>query len=80
MVLSKGKLIPTVIWDSHRVILADYLERENAITSEYYANLLQQFADKIKEKLNFSRLVFTVQLTDLICEVIFLECEDNILN
>jgi [histone H3]-lysine36 N-dimethyltransferase SETMAR len=49
-VLSAGKVMASVFWDSHGIILVDYLEKGKTINGEYYANLLQQLSDKIKEK------------------------------
>ena len=39
----------TVLWDAG-VLLADFLEKGRSITEEYYADLLRQLRDKIKEK------------------------------
>ena len=43
-VFSAGKVMATVFWDSHGVILIDYLQKGNTITVVYYATLL----DKLK--------------------------------
>ena len=43
-----GKVMATVFWDSHRVILIDYLKKIKTITGAYYASLL----DKLKAELN----------------------------
>lgn len=40
----------TVFWDSHRITLSNYLEKEKIIDGYYYANLPHQLSDKIKEK------------------------------
>ncbi|XP_029155672.1 uncharacterized protein LOC114928587 [Nylanderia fulva] len=44
---SAGKVMATVFWDSHGVILIDYLQKGKTITKAYYASLL----DKLKEEL-----------------------------
>ena len=47
---SAGKVMATVFWDSHGVVLIDYLEQGRTITGEYYASLLDQLKDAIKAK------------------------------
>ena len=49
-VKSADKVMATVFWDSHGILLIDYLEKGKTITGEYYAALLDQLNDKIKEK------------------------------
>ena len=44
---SPGKVMATVFWDSHGVILIDYLQKGKTITGAYYASLL----DKLKAEL-----------------------------
>ena len=46
-VFSAGKVMATVFWDSHGVILIDYLQKGKTITGAYYASLL----DKLKAEL-----------------------------
>lgn len=46
-VISAGKVMATVFWDSHGVILIDYLQKGKTITGAYYASLL----DKLKAEL-----------------------------
>lgn len=41
--------MPPVFWDSHGIFLVDYLEEGKTING-YYANLLQQLSDKLKDK------------------------------
>ena len=50
-VLSAGKVMATVFWDSQGIILVDYLEKGKTITGAYYATLL----DRLKEELNQKR-------------------------
>ena len=47
---SAGKVMATVFWDSSGIIFIDYLEKGKTITGEYYATLLNQLNDAIKEK------------------------------
>ena len=42
-VLSAGKVMATIFWDSHGIILIDYLQKGKTITGEYYASLLDRF-------------------------------------
>ena len=50
-VFSAGKVMATVFWDSHGVILIDYLQKGKTITGAYYASLLDKLKAKIAEKL-----------------------------
>ena len=47
---SAGKLMATIFWDSHGIILINYLQTEKTITGEYYASLLGGFNAILKEK------------------------------
>ena len=47
---SAGKVMATVIWDSKGIILTDYLEKGKTITGQYYADLLDRFNAKLREK------------------------------
>ena len=47
---SAGKVMVTIFWDSHGIILIDYLQKEKTITGEYYASLLDRFDAILKEK------------------------------
>ena len=47
---SAGKVMATVFWDSQGVILIDFLEKGKSITGEYYASLLSNLVQEIKEK------------------------------
>lgn len=49
-VKSADKVMATVFWDSQGIILIDYLEKGKTITGQYYAALLDQLNDNIKEK------------------------------
>ena len=49
-VLLAGKVMATIFWDSHRIILIDYLQKRKNITEEYYASLLNRFDAILKEK------------------------------
>ena len=40
---SASKDMATIFWDSHDIILIDYLQKENIITGEYYAPLCSSF-------------------------------------
>jgi len=47
---SAGKIMATVFWDSHGVVLIDFLEHGRTITGAYYANLLDQLNKAIQAK------------------------------
>ena len=47
---STGKVMATIFWDSHDIILIDYLQKAKTITGEYYAPLLDRFDAILKEK------------------------------
>lgn len=47
---SAGKVLATVFWDEHGIVLIDYLETGKTITGEYYATLLDKLAEEIKKK------------------------------
>lgn len=49
-VRSAGKVMATVFWDACGIIHIDYLPRGQTITGEYYASLLDDLNEKIKEK------------------------------
>ena len=40
----------TIFWDSHGILLIDYLQKGKTITGEYYASLLDRFDAILKEK------------------------------
>ena len=44
------KVMATIFWDSHGIILIDYLQKGKTITGEYYASLLDRFDAILKEK------------------------------
>lgn len=50
VVLSTEKVKAAVFWDSHAIILVDYLKKGKTINDEYDAKLLQQLTDKVKQK------------------------------
>ena len=47
---SAGKVMATVFWDSHGVILIDYLQKGKTLTGAYYASLLDKLKNEIAEK------------------------------
>ena len=47
---SAGKVMATTFWDSHSIILIDYLQQGKHITGEYYASLLDRSDAILKEK------------------------------
>lgn len=49
-VLSAGKVMATVFWDTKGIIFIDYLEKGKTINGEYYSNLLQRLSVEIKSK------------------------------
>ena len=49
-VFSAGKVMATVFWDSHGVILIDYLQKGKTITGAYYASLLDKLKAELAEK------------------------------
>ena len=48
-VISAGKVMASIFWDSQGVILVGYLTKGQSITGQYYANLLRQLQEKIKK-------------------------------
>ncbi|WP_369007492.1 hypothetical protein, partial [Pseudomonas syringae] len=48
--LSAGKVMLTVFWAKHRVILMDFLAKGTMITGAYYASLLWKLWEAIKTK------------------------------
>ena len=51
-VFSAGKVMATVFWDSHGVILIDYLQKGKTITGAYYTSLLDKLKAELAEKEN----------------------------
>lgn len=47
---SAGKVLASVFWDAHGILLIDYLETKKTITGQYYANLLDRLNEAIKIK------------------------------
>lgn len=47
---SAGKVLASVFWDCHGVIMIDFLDKGRTITGDYYSTLLTTLRDKIKEK------------------------------
>jgi len=47
-VLSAGKVIATVFWDSQGIILID-LQKDKTITGEYYTTLLDRLKEELKK-------------------------------
>lgn len=49
-ILSAGKVMASVFWDSRGVIMVDYLPKGQTINSAYYCTLLRRLRETIKEK------------------------------
>ncbi len=49
-VLSAGKVMASVFWDSEGILMIDYLQSGQTISGEYYANELRQLREVIKAK------------------------------
>ena len=47
---SAGKVMATIFWNSHGIILIDYLQKRKTIIEEYYASLLDRFDAILNEK------------------------------
>lgn len=47
---SASKLMATIFWDAEGILLIDYLPKKTTMNADYYANLLCQLRDTIKEK------------------------------
>ena len=47
---SAGKVIASIFWDQDGILLIDYLPKGRTINAEYYAYLLAQLKDILKEK------------------------------
>ncbi|GFW18407.1 mariner Mos1 transposase [Trichonephila clavipes] len=47
---SSGNVMTSVFWDTHGIILIDYLKRGKTINSDYYVALLERLKDEIVEK------------------------------
>ncbi|KFD73365.1 hypothetical protein M514_14705, partial [Trichuris suis] len=45
-----GKILATIFWDTEGILLIDYTEDGGTITGKYYANLLLQLREEVKEK------------------------------
>ena len=45
-----GKVLATIFWDSEGILLIGYTEKKATITGKYYASLLHQHREAIKEK------------------------------
>lgn len=50
VVPSAGKIMATIFWDCEGILLIDYKVKGLNITGEYYANILRQLREAIKEK------------------------------
>ena len=53
-VLSAGKVMATVFWDSQGVIYIDYLEKGKTITGLHYAEILVRFDAELQKTAPFS--------------------------
>ena len=49
-IVSAGKVMASVFWDSEGVLMIDYLERGKTVTDVYYAELIQKLWSAVKEK------------------------------
>jgi len=47
---SAGKVLASIFWDQERILLIDYLPKDETINAEYYSSLLVQLKDILKEK------------------------------
>ena len=47
---SACKVMATIFWDSHRIIIIFYLQKGKTVTGEYYSSLLDRFDPTVKEK------------------------------
>ena len=47
---SASKVMATIFWDSHGIILIDYLQEGKTITGEYNASLLNRFHAMLEKK------------------------------
>ena len=47
---SAGKVMATIFWDSHGILLIGYPQKGKTTTGEYYASLLYRFYAILKEK------------------------------
>lgn len=47
---SAGKIMATVFWDSEGILLINYKDKGVSITGNYYASILEQLKEAIKEK------------------------------
>ena len=44
-----GKIIASVFWDAHGILLIDYLEKSKTISSDYYMALLDRLSAEVKK-------------------------------
>ena len=47
---SAGKVLASIFWDQDAILLIDYLPKGETINAEYYACLLVELKDTLKEK------------------------------
>ena len=47
---SAGKVMASVFWDMHRILIIDFLPKGQTINSDYYVALLDRLEDAIKKK------------------------------
>ena len=47
---SAGKVMASVFWDMHGILLIDFLPKGQSINSDYYFDLLDRLEDAIKKK------------------------------
>jgi len=48
--LSAGKVIMTVFWDCHRILLVEYMAHKSTVTADVYVNTLKSLRDAVNEK------------------------------
>ena len=51
---SARKIMASVFWDSEGVLMIDYLERGKTVTGVYYAELIRNFAKKLRKSVGKS--------------------------
>ena len=47
--MSAGNVMASIFWDAEGMLLVDYLDKGHTITRAYYANILRQLWEKIKQ-------------------------------
>jgi len=59
-------VLASICWDQERILLFDYLPKVQTINAEYYATLLEQLKDILKEKRrgNFTKVILILHDND----------------